>query len=112
MNWKRLSCLLLLIAAVLPLVRQPHLTFEMALLHRYSQVVGGMTVEQVREVMGRGEDRPNERKTTTGEFARSWTFAGGIRLTFVFSKDGKVTYKELAPSYCGVSPLMAKYVKE
>ena len=109
MNWKRLSCLLLLVAVVLPLSRWHS---ETALMHRYAQIVGGMTVEQVREVMGRNEDQPDQRTTTTGEFERSWTFQDGTRFTFVFGSDGKLTYSEIAPSYCGVTPLMTKYVKE
>ena len=71
-----------------------------------------MTVDEVRAVMGRKEDPPDERMTTTGEFERSWTFEDGGRYTVVFDKGGRSTYKEIAPEHCGVTPLMGKYVKE
>jgi hypothetical protein len=79
----------------------------------YARVTGGMTLDQVRQAMGRDEDEPDERLTTTGEFERSFTFAeSGICLTVVFSPDGVSTYKELGPIYCGVTPLMGKYVEK
>lgn len=75
-------------------------------------MVGGMTVDEVRKAMGREEDQPDERMTTTGEFERSWTFEDGTRYTVVFDKDGRSIYKETAPTHCGVTPLMSKYAKE
>jgi hypothetical protein len=76
---------------------------------RYSRVTGGMTVNQVREEMGRDEDQPDERTTEAGEFERSWTFhESGVRITVVFDRNGHSTYQEFGPSFCGVTPLMGK----
>ena len=75
----------------------------------YSRVVGGMTLDEVRRVMGRFEDLPDERVTETGELERHWTFEPDFRLTIVFDKNGRATYREMAPNYCGVTPLMGKY---
>jgi hypothetical protein len=116
MNWMRLSCVLLALAVAFAADRwlaaseQERRDAEMA--HRYSSVVGGMTVEQVRQVMGKQEDQPTERKTTTGEFERSWSFMEeGWRITVVFDKDGRSTYIEHGPTDCGVTPLQGKYIK-
>jgi hypothetical protein len=80
---------------------------------RYSSVVQGMTVEQGRRVMGRQEDQPDERPTTTGEFERSWSFEEeGVRFTVVFDQAGRSTYIELGPTSCGVTPLQGKYNKD
>jgi hypothetical protein len=78
----------------------------------YSQVRGKMSLDEIRKVMGRPEDPPDKRRTTTGEFERSWTFEDGGRYTFVFDKDGWSTYKEMAPAFCGVTPLMGKCIDE
>jgi hypothetical protein len=123
MNWMRLSCVLLILAVAFAVDRwlaaseqdrraaeKSHRDSEMA--RRYSSVVAGMTVEQVRHVMGKQEDEPNDYKTSTGEFERSWSFEDGVRFTVVFDKDGRSTYIELGPTYCGNTPLMSKYVKE
>jgi hypothetical protein len=77
----------------------------------YRQVTGGMTLAEVREVMGRDEDPPDTRQTSTGEFERSWTF-DDARITVVFDPDGHSKYKEFTPDSCGVTPLMEKYKKE
>src|SRR4051794_32157377 len=106
MNLKRLLCVVLVLAVMFGVDRWLYVPEWQ---RRYSQVVGGMTVDQVRQVMGRSEDREEERKTTTGEFEHSWTFVDGVRLTVVFDKTGRSTYKEFAPSFCGVTPLMGKY---
>jgi hypothetical protein len=117
MNWKRLLCLLVVLTAVaigvvFAVDRWRHGHDEAQMARRYSGVVAGMTVDQVRQVMGRNEDQPDERQTTTGEFERSWTFENGVRFTIVFDKDGHSFYIELAPDYCGNTPLMGKYIKE
>src|SRR5271170_4819242 len=113
MNWKRLACVLLvLIVAFAVAFAVDRWHDEAKLAQRYSEVVGGMTVDQVRQVMGRNEDQPDERQTTTGEFERSWTFKNGVRFTVVFDKDGHSVYKEIAPDECGVTPLMGIYVKK
>jgi hypothetical protein len=79
----------------------------------YAKATGGMTLAQVREVMGRDEDPADERQTATGEFERSWTFDdGGVTLTVVFGPDGRSTYIEFGPDFCGVTPLMEKYIKK
>jgi hypothetical protein len=73
----------------------------------------GMTLDQVRQIMGRNEDEPDERETSSGEFERSWTFAAdGGRITVVFDQNGRSTYKEFAPDDCGVTPLMDKYISK
>lgn len=78
-----------------------------------SQVENGMTVEQVREVMGRDEETPNGHNTANGEFERSWMFAeNGVRCTVAFDKDGRVIYREFGPSYCGTTWLSGKFVQE
>ena len=81
-------------------------------LRGYSRVEWGMTIDEVREAMGRNEDPPDERMTMTGKFERSWTYEDGARCTVVFDRDGHSIYKEIAPSYCGVTPLMGEYVEE
>ena len=78
----------------------------------YSRIAGPMTLKQVREAMGRDEDPPDERKTTTGDFERSWSFPDGGRITVVFDAGGHWFYKEIGPSDCGVTPLMGKYIEE
>ena len=79
----------------------------------YARVLGGMTLDQVRQIMGGNEDEPDERETETGEFERSWTFAAnGARITVVFDKTGRSTYTEHGPSGCGVTPLMDKYISK
>jgi hypothetical protein len=78
----------------------------------YASVRGGMTLDQVRQIMGRGEDAHDNRATATGEFERSWTFAeDGACITVVFARNGSAMYIEYGPSYCGVTPLMGKLVK-
>lgn len=76
----------------------------------YSQIKGGMTVDQIRDVIGREEDSPDPRPTVTGEFERSWSFSDGGRITVVFNPNGRSIFKEIAPVDCGVTPLMGKYV--
>ena len=72
-----------------------------------------MTLDLVRQIMGGNEEEPDKRETETGEFERSWTFAaGGGRITVVFDQNGRSTYKEFVPSYCGVTPLMAKCISK
>ena len=71
-------------------------------LREYARIVGGMTVDEVRDVMGREEDIPDNRRTATGEFERSWTFEDGTRYTIVFDNEGRSTYKELAPAFAAI----------
>jgi len=78
----------------------------------YSRITGPMTLTQVRDVMGREEDPPDPRRTTTGEFERSWSFSDGGRITVVFDPNGNSRYKEIAPCECGVTPLMGKYIDQ
>jgi hypothetical protein len=115
MNWKTLGILIVISIAMVTAIgvcRWLYVRSGAEGLQGYSQVVGGMTVDEVREIMGRKEDPPDERMTMTGEFERSWTFEDGARYTVVFDKNGRSIYKEIAPDYCGVTPLMGKYVKE
>jgi hypothetical protein len=116
MSWKRLSCVLLALPVVFAMdcwlvgSEQKRQDAEMA--RRYASVVAGMTVEQVRQVMGKQEDEPDKRPTTTGEFERSGSFENGVRFTVVFDKDRRSTYIELGPTSCGVTPLQGKYIRD
>jgi hypothetical protein len=112
MSWKKLTCVVLVVGAAFLVDLWLCFPAERQGLQGYSRVVGGMTVEEVRQVMGRGEDQPDGRITTTGEFQRSWTFENGARYNVVFDKDGPSIYKEIAPAGCGVTPLIGKYVNE
>ena len=77
----------------------------------YAQITSKMTVHQVREIMGRDEDESDNGTTAAGEFEKSWTFDGSdTRITVVFDQNGHSIYKELAPSFCGVTPLMGKLI--
>src|SRR5262245_37659716 len=107
-RFKKLVCLLLFIVVVVGVSRRWLAAAEVPGLQSYAKVSGGMTVEEVRQIFGREEDPADERKTATGEFERSWTFGKG-RFTVVFDCEGRSYYKELAPAYCGVTPLMDKY---
>ena len=78
----------------------------------FAQVRWNMTVDEVRKIMGRQEDPPDKRRTKTGEFELSWTFERSGRYTVVFNQEGRSTYKEIAPYYCGVTPLQDKYIEE
>lgn len=76
----------------------------------YVRIKGGMTVDQIRDLVGREEDSQDLRPTITGEFERSWSFSDGGRITVVFGPNGRSIYKEIAPVDCGVTPLMGEYV--
>lgn len=112
MRWKTLATALSAVAIAMGLWSWLNDRSGRQGLQAYSIVVGGMTVGEVREIMGREEDPPDERRTTTGEYERSWTFKDGTRYTVVFDKQGRSIYKEIAPGYCGVTPLMGKYIDE
>jgi hypothetical protein len=112
MNWKKLASVLLIAAMAVGVGRWLYRASGRQGLQSYAQVLGGMTLDEVRAVMGKSEDSPDERGTTTGEFERSWTFPDGARYTVVFDKEGRSIYKEIAPDYCGVTPLMGKYIEE
>jgi hypothetical protein len=109
MSVKWLLCALLAIAGLFYVARWLDLREWQG---RYARVAGGMTVDEVRQVMGKMEDTQDRRRTISGEFERSWTFPGGVRVTVVFDSNGRTIYIEHGLTDCGVTPLMGKYVKE
>jgi hypothetical protein len=70
----------------------------------YRQVEAGMTVDQVRQIMGCDEELPNGIIGAAGEFERTWA-VGDARITVAFDRNGRSSYKEFGPDFCGVTPL-------
>ncbi|MBI2804062.1 MAG: hypothetical protein HYX68_03660 [Planctomycetes bacterium] len=84
--------------------REPDLT------HYYARINGKMTLDHVRHLIGFDEDHPDGRKTDSGAFERAWSFLDGACITGVFDPNGFCYYKEIAPQFCGATPLMADYI--